>query len=132
MRGGKDMEKPVFDTTIKIDLDERTRMPYIETRARLIRGESAEVPRGKVMVTRMPILPPGASEEEMRAASTTEIVDDDHPDDPYHCEECKKLGLSPYAWVENLQPWPPRRHVGRNDPCPCGSGKKYKRCCLLS
>ncbi len=22
--------------------------------------------------------------------------------------------------------------VGRNDPCPCGSGKKYKRCCLLS
>jgi uncharacterized protein len=26
----------------------------------------------------------------------------------------------------------PRRYtpkVGRNDPCPCGSGKKYKRCC---
>jgi uncharacterized protein len=21
-------------------------------------------------------------------------------------------------------------HVGRNDPCPCGSGKKYKQCCL--
>jgi hypothetical protein len=21
--------------------------------------------------------------------------------------------------------------VGRNDPCPCGSGKKYKVCCLL-
>lgn len=21
-------------------------------------------------------------------------------------------------------------HVGRNDPCPCGSGKKYKKCCL--
>jgi preprotein translocase subunit SecA len=20
--------------------------------------------------------------------------------------------------------------VGRNDPCPCGSGKKYKNCCL--
>jgi hypothetical protein len=24
----------------------------------------------------------------------------------------------------------PLRGVGRNDPCPCGSGKKYKRCCL--
>lgn len=23
----------------------------------------------------------------------------------------------------------PLRNVGRNDPCPCGSGKKYKRCC---
>ena len=21
------------------------------------------------------------------------------------------------------------RKVGRNDPCPCGSGKKYKNCC---
>ncbi len=24
----------------------------------------------------------------------------------------------------------PDRNVGRNDPCPCGSGKKYKKCCL--
>jgi len=23
----------------------------------------------------------------------------------------------------------PRTKVGRNDPCPCGSGKKYKKCC---
>ena len=21
------------------------------------------------------------------------------------------------------------KKVGRNDPCPCGSGKKYKHCC---
>lgn len=21
------------------------------------------------------------------------------------------------------------KHVGRNDPCPCGSGKKFKACC---
>jgi len=26
-------------------------------------------------------------------------------------------------------PW---RHVGRNDPCPCGSGKKFKKCCLAT
>lgn len=24
----------------------------------------------------------------------------------------------------------PRPSAGRNDPCPCGSGKKYKKCCL--
>ena len=23
-----------------------------------------------------------------------------------------------------------RERIGRNDPCPCGSGKKYKRCCM--
>jgi len=24
----------------------------------------------------------------------------------------------------------PVKKIGRNDPCPCGSGKKYKNCCL--
>ena len=24
-----------------------------------------------------------------------------------------------------------KNKVGRNDPCPCGSGRKYKKCCLL-
>lgn len=23
-----------------------------------------------------------------------------------------------------------RRRISRNDPCPCGSGKKFKKCCL--
>jgi hypothetical protein len=33
-------------------------------------------------------------------------------------------------------PWPamparnPFRNIGRNDPCPCGSGKKFKKCCI--
>lgn len=26
-------------------------------------------------------------------------------------------------------PVTPRSSVGRNDPCPCGSGRKHKRCC---
>ena len=28
------------------------------------------------------------------------------------------------------KPLQPKEKVGRNDPCPCGSVKKYKRCCL--
>jgi len=28
------------------------------------------------------------------------------------------------------QPVVKKAKVGRNDPCPCGSGKKYKNCCL--
>lgn len=23
-----------------------------------------------------------------------------------------------------------REKIGRNDPCPCGSGSKFKRCCI--
>jgi hypothetical protein len=41
------------------------------------------------------------------------------------------LGLIAFAWpapgaVPSVSPGRP---VGRNDPCPCGSGLKYKRCC---
>ena len=42
-------------------------------------------------------------------------------------------GPAPAPEVEPAgKPRPVRREapkVGRNDPCPCGSGKKYKRCC---
>ncbi len=34
---------------------------------------------------------------------------------------------------ENIVKFPTlqRPQVGRNDPCPCGSGKKYKKCCAM-
>ena len=32
--------------------------------------------------------------------------------------------------VSNLVSFPSGKKIGRNDPCPCGSGKKYKKCCL--
>ena len=35
--------------------------------------------------------------------------------------------------LETLLNWPKpveaEKKVGRNEPCPCGSGKKYKKCC---
>ncbi len=35
--------------------------------------------------------------------------------------------------LEILLNWPKpkevEKKVGRNEPCPCGSGKKYKKCC---
>ncbi len=36
------------------------------------------------------------------------------------------FGDSPVEPIKN-----PLRGVGRNDPCPCGSGLKYKKCCLV-
>jgi preprotein translocase subunit SecA len=33
------------------------------------------------------------------------------------------------AAVEKAKPIRTGPKVGRNDPCPCGSGKKYKQCC---
>jgi hypothetical protein len=49
------------------------------------------------------------------------------------------IKLCPPRWfassdANRIQPdnraWPQHGKVGRNDPCPCGSGKKYKKCCL--
>ena len=46
------------------------------------------------------------------------------------CHDCGTV--APYAPDHWSQPWVPthsKPRVGRNDPCPCGSGKKYKKCC---
>lgn len=32
-------------------------------------------------------------------------------------------------WKAHRHPTPGASKIGRNDPCPCGSGRKYKRCC---
>ncbi|MCX6907254.1 MAG: SEC-C metal-binding domain-containing protein [Verrucomicrobia bacterium] len=65
-----------------------------------------------------------------------------HPPEP---NEFTKLGAELRALVEDRQkvdatmndasgpvrpqPCPRPGKTGRNDPCPCGSGKKYKKCC---
>jgi preprotein translocase subunit SecA len=44
------------------------------------------------------------------------------------------MGMSENQPSEEVAPGKPKpvrveKKVGRNDPCPCGSGKKYKKCC---
>jgi hypothetical protein len=39
------------------------------------------------------------------------------------------LGLIAFGWGAPSRPAVAAAPVGRNDPCPCGSGLKYKRCC---
>lgn len=42
----------------------------------------------------------------------------------------EEMGINP-NWNESVtSPVIRKEKVGRNDPCPCGSGKKYKKCCL--
>ena len=40
------------------------------------------------------------------------------------CEKC--LGIATHPQYIRSEP-----KIGRNEPCPCGSGKKYKKCCAL-
>ncbi len=42
----------------------------------------------------------------------------------------REVRLSHPAAERRVEPTRPGQKVGRNEPCPCGSGKKYKKCCL--
>src|SRR5690625_1588225 len=48
---------------------------------------------------------------------------------PFMQELPEKSAASAAAADKKQQPVVVQK-IGRNDPCPCGSGKKYKRCCL--
>ncbi len=64
----------------------------------------------------------------------------DNPIDAVFCGYCgskfhKDIDLSPSQWdkdekiqlaINNVLS--PQKKVGKNDPCPCGSGRKYKNC----
>jgi len=66
------------------------------------------------------------------------------PVDLPDCEICGRRRPIKTTWIEGKTvqvcgkcaktPIPTIRRgskrVGRNQPCPCGSGKKYKKCCL--
>lgn len=60
-----------------------------------------------------------------------ESVEDDAalPGDGPESEDEPPLAGDPPDGAPYLNPF---RDVGRNDPCPCGSGKKYKKCCLAA
>ena len=44
-------------------------------------------------------------------------------------EEVKNIQTNDGDKASKKQPKKSEKKVGRNDPCPCGSGKKYKNCC---
>jgi hypothetical protein len=61
-------------------------------------------------------------------------LDEDYDDDEYEMgvnriiTEVMNKYINQEASVS--VPFKKESSVGRNDPCPCGSGKKYKKCCL--
>jgi len=45
-------------------------------------------------------------------------------------KSCSAGSVPSVSFAANLTSAPPKASkVGRNDPCPCGSGKKFKKCC---
>lgn len=70
-----------------------------------------------------------AEEEELRQQREILPPDDDWPEDDEARDEWDDddhyVPPPPPTTIMGAEP-----RAGRNDPCPCGSGKKYKKCCL--
>lgn len=49
----------------------------------------------------------------------------------YRKEKEKTLRRSPQMPQSFTEPAAGHKKIGRNEPCPCGSGKKFKKCCML-
>ena len=63
-------------------------------------------------------------------------IDDHRAEARFDKQREKQRRIKAGLPAEDEQPLPPpvepihtEKAVGRNDPCPCGSGKKYKKCC---
>lgn len=75
-------------------------------------------------------------------SSDKEDDDDDYEGDEYPFDEDDENEMEGDLLMKNVVnafkdneismnvPFKRESFVGRNDPCPCGSGKKYKKCCL--
>ena len=70
--------------------------------------------------------------EEAEANGLEDDFNEDEADDDEYGDDAED-GEEPEASDEDEPQLNPIRdtapHIGRNDPCPCGSGKKYKKCC---
>jgi uncharacterized protein len=74
--------------------------------------------------------------EEFRIGYIADVVEalewSDRPEPDDGSDDVFDRGKLHAAWTPSEPVRNPLRHVGRNDPCPCGSGKKAKKCCLAN
>ncbi len=78
-------------------------------------------------LTRVRVQVMSPEEEEARAEAERAAMAEEFR----HHDDNRSLSYSASGQVEAEKPKPAKAapRVGRNDPCPCGSGKKYKKCC---
>ncbi|MCE5243667.1 MAG: SEC-C domain-containing protein, partial [Desulfobacteraceae bacterium] len=68
-------------------------------------------------------------EETVRLLFHIQIQREDQVEELRKEQEDQPMYYGPADGGSTPQPMKKDRKVGRNDPCPCGSGKKFKKCC---
>ncbi|MCZ4408240.1 zinc-dependent peptidase [Cryomorphaceae bacterium 1068] len=119
-----DKEDGQIDGIPKVYMDNQALLPWVK----LIHENMAEMLRGNSDIN-----PYGATNSQEFLAVTSEyffqrprLLKEKHPE---LYEVLSKIFNTDLA--ETLDGDMPLRTIGRNDKCPCGSGKKFKDCCML-
>jgi preprotein translocase subunit SecA len=93
----------------------------------VLNDEAAPVPR-RPAPRRAPLIlndPSAESKSILNSAPRAQAAEQASPFGPAHDKQPARVGGDDAA-VKTVRRDEPK--VGRNDPCPCGSGKKYKKC----
>jgi Mlc titration factor MtfA (ptsG expression regulator) len=123
-----DKSDGVVDGLPRVGLSREAIGPWLE----LLRQEMAEIERGKSDINTYGL----TNEAEFFAVATEYffekpgIMERKHPELYAMLAKVFQHDLRTRVSAMLQAAKNPRRRLGRNSPCPCGSGKKYKRCCL--
>jgi preprotein translocase subunit SecA len=71
----------------------------------------------------------GIKEDVVRSFFRVKVIPQAQAGSPLESGQGRSLKTVTSRPVEAKREAAPSSKVGRNDPCPCGSGKKYKKCC---
>jgi len=123
-----DKSDGTVDGLPEVGLDRASIGPWIE----LVRRKTEEMERGKSDIHAYGL----TNEAEFFAVATEYfferpgIMERKHPE--LYAMLSRVFNQSPGERAEAMlrEIKTGRKRLGRNSPCPCGSGKKYKKCCL--
>ena len=123
-----DKSDGTIDGLPMVGLDRAAIGPWIE----LVRRKMNEIERGKSDIN-----PYGLTNEAEFFAVATEyfferpgVMKRKHPELYAMLSRVFNQSLGERAAAMKREMKRGRRRIGRNSPCPCGSGLKYKKCCL--
>ncbi len=136
-RLGNIMETPLkqmikSESQQKFGRDKRDRLPRYCFECEYRFACHGECPKNRISVT-----PQGDPGLNYLCPSFKSFFSHVHPYMQFMADElrAKRAPANVMQWVKRLdaqkqQKVAPKTILGRNDPCPCGSGKKYKNCCM--
>lgn len=107
----------VYDWLRLDDVQKETANPYLANYINLI----ADL---RKKMTALPV------ENGQPAVPASFVPQSNAPPEPFDYPPDAAAIFAEMTGAKNKPPPPPAK-IGRNDPCPCGSGLKYKRCCGL-